>query len=318
MLRFALLWLLVRVAGRLPSRWLYGAADAAGTLGWLLSSRLRGTTRDHMRHVLSGGAERRLSAAEVDRAASAAVRSAARYYADFARSSHLSPQQAFDEVEHFEGINHLFAALDRGCGVIMASAHLGSPEYIFHAASYLGLEMVVLTEPLEPQRVHDFVHEVRAAPGVRFVPADRDGLRETLAALRGGRIAAVLADRDIQGAGQAVTFFGERASLPAGPVQLALRTGASILPVFGTRTGTGRYDVVFRRPLELQRSGDRDADLAAGMRMLAQALEQGIAAAPGQWFVLQPVWTGLAQGRGQAERGGGGDRTLSGDEHSRE
>ncbi len=318
MLKFVALWLLVRVAGRLPPRVLYGAADAAGALGWLLSARLRATTRDHMRHVLAAGAQSRLSASEVDRAAAAAVRSAARYYADFARTAHLSAEQAFDEVEHFDGIDHLFAALDRGCGVIMVSAHLGSPEYIFRAASYLGLEMVVLTEPLQPPRVHDLVHAVRAAPGVRFLPADRDGLRGTLAALREGRMVAVLADRDIQGGGQPVTFFGEQALLPAGPVQLALRTHAALVPVFGTRTGTARYDVVIRPALELQRSGDRDADLAAGMRTLALALEEGIAAAPEQWFVLQPVWSGLAQGRTAKQRAGRAERTMSGDDHSRE
>lgn len=318
MLKFVVLWLLVRVAGRLPPRVLYGAADIAGALGWLLSARLRATTRDHMRHVLAAGAERHLSAAEVDRAAAGAVRSAARYYADFARTAHLSAEQAFDEVEHFDGIDHLFAALDRGCGVIMVSAHLGSPEYIFRAASYLGLEMVVLTEPLQPPRVHDLVHAVRAAPGVRFLPADRDGLRGTLAALREGRMVGVLADRDIQGGGRPVTFFGEQALLPAGPVQLALRTHAALVPVFGTRTGTARYNVVIRPALELQRSGDRDADLAAGMRTLAQALEEGIAAAPEQWFALQPVWSGLAHGRTAEQRAGRAERTMSGDDHSRE
>ena len=292
MLHFAALWLLVRVVGRLPARLLYAAADAAGTVAWHASPRLRRTTRDHMRHVLLHGSAVGDPAA-VDRAARGCVRSAARYYADFARAPHLSPEQAFAEAEIFEGLAHFFDAHDRGCGVILCSAHLGSPEYIFRSASFLGLEMAVLTEVLSPPRLHDFVHRVRGAPGVRFLPANRSGLRETLTQLRGGGVVAVLGDRDIQGAGRPVPFFGERAALPSGPVELALRTNAALVPTFGTRSGVGRYRITFQPGLELQRSDDREADIEAGMRALARALERGISAAPDQWFALHPVWRGL-------------------------
>lgn len=294
MLRLIALWLLVRVLGRLPGALLYAGADAGGAAAWYASARLRRTTRDHMRHVLRHGTAD-ADAAAVDRAARGCVHSAARYYADFARSAHLSPEQAFAGAELFEGIDLFFDAYDRGCGVIIVSAHLGSPEFILRSARFLGLEMLVLTEPLSPPRVHDFVHRVRGAPGVRFLPADRRGLRETLAQLRAGGIVAVLADRDIQGGGRSVQFFGERAALPVGAVELALRTKAALVPAFGTRTGVGRYRVTFQPPLRLQRSGDREADLEAGLRTLARALERGIGAAPEQWFVLHPVWSGLSR-----------------------
>ncbi|MEE8337592.1 MAG: lysophospholipid acyltransferase family protein [Dehalococcoidia bacterium] len=305
-LHFLALWLLVRVAGRLPAAALYLGADIAGTLGWYASAAVRATTRDHMRHVLSRGAEGAPSASEVDRAARGAVRSAARYYADFARTAHLAPGEAFAEVESFDGINHYFEASDRGCGVILFSAHVGSPEYIFRSASYLGLDMVVLTEVLSPPRVHDFMHAARAVPGVQFVPADGAGLRTVLATLRAGGTVAILGDRDIQGSGKPVLFFGERAALPSGPVQLALRTHAALIPVAGRRLGPARFSVTMGAPLELPRSGEREADQAAGMRIFARALEQIIAEAPEQWFALHPVWSGLGAGREQPEGGTAG------------
>ena len=221
------------------------------------------------------------------------MRSAARYYADFARTVHLTQQQAFDEVESFEGLDHFYAAIDRGCGVVLLSAHLGSPEYIFRSAGYLGLDFLVLTEPLSPPAVHDFIHAVRRAPGVRFEPASGSALRESLRQLRSGGVVAVTGDRDIQQSGMAVAFFGERARLPTGPVELALRTGASLVPGFVTRTNDGRYRVVFRPALALSRGGDKAADVAEGMRAVARALEEAIAAAPEQWFALAPVWSGL-------------------------
>ncbi len=306
MLRFIALWLLVHVFGRISTGVLYAAADAMGTLAWYTSVQLRRITRNHMRHVLVHVGDPHNHEA-VDRAARGCVRSAARYYADFARSPHLTPERAFAGVQMFDGINHLFEAYDRGCGVILVSAHLGSPEFIFRSAGFLGLEMLVLTEPLSPPMVHDFVHRVRRAPGVRFLPADRPGLRETVVQLRAGGIVAVLSDRDIQGSGDAVSFFGERATLPTGAVELALRTKSAVVPTFVTRTDVGRYRIEFQPPVALQHSGNHEADLSAGLQALAQALEQGISATPEQWFVLHPVWPGLTLQRDNARRTGNDD-----------
>lgn len=310
MLRFVALWLLVRVGGRLPARVLYAAAATCGALAWCWSARLRAVTRDHMRHVL-GDRTGRAGRKAVDRAARGCVRNAARYYADFARGRHQAPYASFAEVERFEHIDRFFEAYDRGCGVIMVSAHLGSPEYLFRSAGYLGLDMLVLTERLSPARVHDFVHRVRAVQGVRFLPADRSGLREMLAQLRAGGIVALLVDRDIQGSGHETVFFGERTTLPSGAVELALRTGAALLPVFAQRTGVARYRIVFDEELALCRTDDRAADLTKGMRALAAALERGIGAAPEQWFVLRPVWRGLVSGRRQRRRPAGPARTMA-------
>lgn len=301
MLRFIALWLLVRVFGRLPASVLYVAADSVGTLVWYAAPRLRRTTRDHMRHAIDGDPR------TVERAARGCVRNAAHYYADFARASHLSPAAAFAEIEEFEGVDRFFEAYDRGCGVVLVSAHLGNPEYLFRAASFLGFEMLVLTEPLSPPRVHELVHAVRNVPGVRFTAADMRGAREALTTLRAGGVAAVLGDRDIQRNGRSVPFFGERTTLPTGPVELALRTNATLMPVFGLRSGRGRYRIVFCPPLELQRTDDREADVQAAMQALVGALEDGIRRAPEQWFVLQPIWAGLP-------RPTGGMRTMSSDE----
>ena len=289
MLRFAALWLLVRVFGRLPRRLLYAAADACGTLAWFASARLRAVTQDHVRHTSAGLRDAR----ERDRAARACVGAAARYWADFARTSHVSREAALAEAEAFDGIDHLFAALDRGCGVIMLSAHVGNPEFLVRAAGYLQLDILVLTEQLKPQRLHELVHAVRSGSGVRFVPAGMSGGRAALTHLRRGGLVALMADRDIQHSGRLTPFFGERARLPTGPIELARRTHAAVVPGFASRTRDGGTRITFLPELELRRSDDREADLDAGMLAMARALEEGIGAAPDQWFVLQPIWSGI-------------------------
>ena len=58
--------------------------------------------------------------------------------------------------------------------------------------------------------------------------------------------------------------------------------------------------VSFEPPLDLPRSGDREADAAAGMELLLRALERGIRESPDQWFALHPVWDDTAPPAGSA------------------
>jgi lauroyl/myristoyl acyltransferase len=288
--RYLWLWLLVHVIGRAPKRFLYVAADIGGWIMWLGSRRVRAVTEDHMRHVLGV----RGSAGARKRAARGCARAAGRYYADFSRTPHLPRGAAFDEIESIEGLEHWFEAYDRGCGLIVCSAHLGNPEYFVRATAQLGFDLLVLTEPLSPPRVHALVHEAREAPGARFMPVSLAAVREAIAHLKRGGVLAVLGDRDVLHNGHPTVFFGERARLPTGAVDLALRTGAPILPAFVVRTPEDWFRVYIDPAFALERTGDRDAELDAGMRAVAAALEAGIRRAPDQWFPLQPVWSGLA------------------------
>ena len=285
-LGFAGMWGLLYVLGRLPTRALYAGADALGTASWYVSRRIRGVTRSHMRHVLGDAA----SNAAIDSTARGCARSAARYWADFARSVHVSREEAFAEVDSYEGLEHVFAAADRGCGVVMVSAHVGAPEFLARAAGYLGLDLLALTERLEDQRINDLLHVARSSSGTRFAQADAAGLRTTLQHLRRGGLLAMMGDRDIQGNGRTTRFFGAPARLPSGPVELSLRTGAPIVPGFVYRTRGTRKRMRFLPEVAFEHSGDRAADIEAGVSALARALEAGIAAAPSQWFALQPVW----------------------------
>jgi lauroyl/myristoyl acyltransferase len=47
---------------------------------------------------------------------------------------------------------------------------------------------------------------------------------------------------------------------------------------------------VFRPPIEVARTADRGADLAAAMREVAGEIERAIRRAPEQWFVFRELW----------------------------
>lgn len=296
MTHYLALWLLVRVAGRLPLALLDAVAAAGGTVAWWASRRLREVTRDHMRHVLGPSTPTR----DIDRAARECVRTAARGYAEFAHLSRLSPERVRAQIVATSGMEALTEAQGEGRGVIVISAHLGAPEVISHSGPTFGIELAVIAEPLQPPRVHEFVQRMRRITGVQYFPATLVGLRDARAHLAAGRALGVLVDRDVLHTGHPYAFFGERALMPTGAVELARRTGAAVVGVWIYRTGeTGCYQLVGERIVLPPVTGDRAVDLDSGMFEVLAHLEEAIRVAPGQWFPLVPVWSGLAADRSQ-------------------
>jgi lauroyl/myristoyl acyltransferase len=63
-----------------------------------------------------------------------------------------------------------------------------------------------------------------------------------------------------------------------------------LIPGFGLRLPDNTFLARIEPALELPRTGDREADIAAGMEMVADVLERTISQAPDQWLVAVPVW----------------------------
>lgn len=280
------LWALVNIGGRMPMRVQYAAGWLVGMLTWHLSKSVREATRDHARHVLGPGASR----ASVDRVARRCTRTNLYYYADFARFGMNPPESIFDLFDHVEGVEHLIGALDEGRGVVLVGAHLGNSEVIAQAAAPFNVCLAIVTEPLEDPRVHELVHRVRGARGVRFLPATPQGLRQSIGHLKAGGALGLLVDRDVLGTGRPFPFFGERAPIPTGAIELAQRMQAPMFIVWTPRTAWGRYALYVERVTLPDPSGDREADLEQGMRAMVGALEDGIRRWPEQWFPIKPIW----------------------------
>ena len=286
MTRYWLLWLLVNLGGRLPTRLQYGFAWLAGTLAWYGSRRIREVTRDHARHVLGIGTP----LGRVDAVARGCVRTNLYYYADFARFGVATPESIFDSFDEIVGLDLLLGALDEGRGVVLVSAHLGNGEVLAPASAPFGICLAVVTERLQPPKLHDFVHRVRGARGVTFLPADGGGLRASVAHLRAGGSLGLLVDRDVLGTADLYPFFGEPAPMPSGAVELALRVNAPMFAAWVPRTGIGRYSLYLEQVPLPPPCGSRQEDVERGMQAMLRTIEDGIRHWPDQWFPLAPIW----------------------------
>ncbi|RLT36839.1 MAG: hypothetical protein DWI58_17960 [Chloroflexi bacterium] len=284
-----LLRALLLVLPRMPLRVLACLVWAGGGLAWQASRGLRETTTDHMRHVLGSAAPRR----HIEAHARDCVRTAAWYWIDLALMPRLTPEETFARLDGIEGVEALFKAYDEGRGVVLMSAHLGNPEVIATLLPCLGLPSAIFVEPLVDPRVHARIESLRERAGARMLAPDTTGLRAAIAHVRCGGVLGGLADRDVLGTGRPTVFFEERAAMPDGLMEIAVRAGAAVLVGWVTRTRPGRYAAVVERLALPPTSGDRRRDLDAAEAVYVRALERAIARTPGQWFALARVWRGL-------------------------
>lgn len=228
-------------------------------------------------------------AVDLDALVRGAFRINGRNFTDLFRMPHWSPRD-FDRMVRAEAGWGVFdEAIGRGKGVIVVTAHLGAFDVVGHAIGARGIPLTALTGRTTTRFIFDAVNYLRRGHNVSTVEATPAGVRQVIRALRRGEAAGFLADYDFFRNGLPVSFFGRETTLPPGPVRIARDTGALIVGAFARRTGEG-YALSFAGPLEIPRSRDLDADLAAGMDRLVALLEHAISAMPEQWVILQRVW----------------------------
>lgn len=276
--------------------WLgYRLAEMGGSLIYALAPSVRRRVCDNVTHVLGHEAGRRAIRHTARRTFGNLVKN----YYDLFRLPRLRPQESEQLVE-VEGWEHVETGLSQGKGLIIASAHLGNIEIVVHIFARHNVPVVIPVERLRPPRLFDYVCRLRTSHGLRLLPIDGP-LLALFRALRRGEVVGLAADRDITAGGRAVDFFGSPARLPDGHVRMALRTGAPLVCAFSERLPDNRFVAHFLPPLHLARTGDQEADVAAGVRQVVSAMEQAIARRPAQWYVTNAVWPPTQAGEDESE-----------------
>ncbi|MGC9335767.1 MAG: lysophospholipid acyltransferase family protein, partial [Anaerolineae bacterium] len=142
---------------------------------------------------------------------------------------------------------------------------------------------------VKPERLFQYTLKLRQSHGVRLLPSDGPMIG-LFRALKRGEIIALPCDRLTGDSARSVEFFGAPARLPDGAVRIALRTGAPLIPAFVLRLPDDSFLIAVEPPLDLGRTGDMEADVAAGMAKVVRAMERHIAQHPEQWLVAAPIW----------------------------
>jgi lauroyl/myristoyl acyltransferase len=286
MLKYLALLLPYKLLGWLPTPAAYFIADRAATVAYYLRGGLRRNVQQNIRQVMGPDAD----PGEVRAAAKKALRNVTRCYADLLLLPRLNVHRFFEKNLTIYGLEYLTDTVASGKGVIAVSAHYGNPELVVQAAGALGIKAFAITELLQPKRLSDLVHRLRCSKGQVFRPVSVSTMKEAVRWLREGKLVSVLCDRDIQHTGIMLPFCGAEARLPVGTAQLAMRTGALVLPMFSRRTRGNHFEVYTEPPLAMTISGDEANDVRVNTLKIISCIEKYLRLDPGQWLVLEPIW----------------------------
>ena len=264
----------------------YWFADRFGDYFYRRNTNLRRNVAENMRHVMGAGA----TEVAIQGATRRAFQMQSRNGFDLLRVPRVSLKRLERQVRLDGDWHAIDDALAAGRGVIICSAHYGAFDIMGQYIINRGYEAHLLVGRTTSHFVHDSVSYLRQSRGWRLEQVEDPGsVRRVMKALKAGKVAGMVVDRDWSGTGAPVTFFGAPTTLPTGHIRMALTTGAEIVTALTPRVEGNRYGFVLRH-VPLQRTGNTADDVAENMRRILANMETVIAHDPGQWVLFRPVW----------------------------
>ncbi len=270
-------------------------AAAAGRLVYRRGGPRPAQLRANLRQAMGPAA----AAAEVDSAAAQVYANYGRYMCEFFTMHWPDLWGRRRRMVVDEG--PLRDARRRGRGVVMFGIHGGNWDLAASECARRFGSFHSAGESVRPAWLGRLTNRVRRGAGTQLYDPMR-AARPLLRALRNGEFIGLVADRAVAGPGAAVQLCGRPAVLPAGPVWLAMRGGAPLLPTVIERDATGAVHIEFLDPIALDDLRADAAGIAVGAQRMADALTRMIQQGYAGWFALQPIWTDLET---DADAGGG-------------
>jgi KDO2-lipid IV(A) lauroyltransferase len=175
--------------------------------------------------------------------------------------------------------------------VVFISGHFSCFELMPAAIIKAGVKCQITYRAMNNPYVDASVRKNRFRYGVRlFAPKGLEGARELMRGLQRGESVALMNDQKFNG-GVAAPLFDHMAYTAPGPSTFALRFGIPIQPMSVQRVGPGaRFKLTVHDQIHLEDTGDREADIEAGVRRINAFIEERVRARPTEWFWVHRRW----------------------------
>ena len=174
------------------------------------------------------------------------------------------------------GWEHVESGLSKGKGIIFLTPHLGCFEI---TSLYYGQfhPITVLFRPPRQSWLMPLINQGRQRGKVSLAPANAQGVKLLLQALKRGEAIGILPDQaPHEGEGEWAPFFGRPAYTMKLASKLSQKSGAQVLMAFGERLPNGRGYHIHIKPIP--EGGINTPEL------LNQAIESTIAQCPSQYM----------------------------------
>ena len=259
-------------------------ARGAAHLYWALGANRRAIALENLRRAFP-----ELSEEERRAIAKTCAENFGSVFFDFLAATRLSRGELAAAVE-LEGADRYRAAVARGKGVFLLSAHFGNWEIGALAAGLIAEPIASVVRPLDNPRLDGMLAALRGKFGNRTI-AKKRAAREVLRELRGGSTVAILIDQNVL-AREAVfvPFFGRAAATSPALALLQLKTDAAVVPVFCRPRGGGRYTLRFEAPVLAGDVPPEERNVLGLTARYTRVTEDAVREAPALWLWMHNRW----------------------------
>ena len=278
------LMVLLLFLGVFPKRLFPKLGSLMGTAMFHLMPRLKNTGIENIRKAFGSKfpypKAKALIKANLKNISHNILESSSFYYA-------AKPQDFFARNISVQGLEHLESALKKGKGVFAVSAHLGSFPLIGAKMAAMGYPCWMLYKDLENIYLKNLYKLWMHNLGVRIIPSKprRLSASESLKVLRNNGIILLFVDQNPRRKyGVYVQFFGYDVPTYSGPVVMALKTGAAIVPMHIHRNDDVTETLAIQPEIPLRKSGDSSQDISENLRAIKVIYEDWIKEYPEQWW----------------------------------
>lgn len=219
-----------------------------------------------------------------EKIADGVFQSIARLLVAFARFPTITRENVGEWIR-YEGLENFTKVLERGRGVLVATAHLGNWELSAFAHAWMTAPMNIVVRPLDNPRVDALVEKRRGLSGNRVIEK-KEAARGILRALAANQAVGILIDQNTSlEEGVFIDFFGVKACAGSAFAKLAYRSGAAVVPGFALWSAAeNKYVLRFYPAVEI--TGDATADT----QRIQTVLESVIREYPDQWLWIHRRW----------------------------
>lgn len=198
-------------------------------------------------------------------------------------------RNGIESIVKAQGMEHMDAALARGKGVVALTAHLGNWELLGAWLASEGYPLNVVGAPVYDPRLDKMLVLGRNTAGYKNIARGK-ATREILRALRKGEVVGILIDQDTRVDGVFAEFFGKKAHTPTGPIVLAQKTGAAIVPIFIHICDDNIHLIECGEEIKLESTDDHDRDMLVNAQKYNDVYEKVIRRYPTQWVWMHERW----------------------------